>query len=194
MKWISNLVLGCGVALGLAVGGSASALETVPRVDLNAYLGHWYEVFRLPNDFQDNMKDGFGTCFNTTAEYSLLNGGRIRVVNTCHRANEDHKVISEKAQGKARIVDEETNAKLKVNFTGNPVLEKLGIGDGDYWILHLGPLNKDGLYSYSLVGEPKFKHLWLLSRTNRTEESVIEEAKAKAKELGFDISKIRFSR
>jgi apolipoprotein D and lipocalin family protein len=171
----------------------AMALETVKEVQIEQYLGEWFEVFRLPNEFQDNTNEGFGTCFNTTAEYGLLEDGRISVLNTCYRSD-NQKTISEVARGKARVVDPETNAKLKVNFTGNPILEALGIGDGDYWILDLGPVNNAGQYSHSLVGAPSMEYLWLLSRTSSTEQSVVDAALSKAKELGFDVSKVRFSR
>ena len=194
MKWISHTALVLAAFIGLSVGPKVMALPTVEHVELTSYLGLWYEVFRLPNDFQDDTKkEGFGACFNTTAEYGQMEDGRISVLNTCNRSN-GQKVIAEQATGKARVVDEETNAKLKVNFTGNPILERLGIGDGDYWILHLGQINDEGLYSYSLVGVPALDHLWFLSRIPSPDQATVSEALAKARTLGFDTSKVKFSR
>lgn len=174
--------------------GAAANLPTVSYVELESYLGSWNEVFRLPNSFQDNkLVGGYGACFNTTTVYSPLKDGRVDVVNTCYRSN-GSKVKVEVAQAKARAVKGSGNSKLKVNFTGIPLLEHLGIGDGDYWIIDLGPKNSQGLYSYALVGAPSFKFLWLLSRDSVTSEAVVNKALAKAERLGFDTSKVRFSR
>lgn len=125
----------------------------MPAVDLNSYIGLWMEVARIPNDFQDDIVNdgsGFSACRNVTAEYGIPADGRIGVVNSCQRVNEDGVEMREIANGKARAVLERSgNAKLKVNFTGNPDLERRGIGDGDYWIMELGPVGVDGLYTYA---------------------------------------------
>lgn len=174
---------------------AAAPLPTVAKVDLNSFLGQWYEILRLPNKFQDEIVDdgtGFSACFNTTAEYGIRTDGRISVKNTCYRSK-GSVVRVEVAEAKARATDE-TNSKLKVNFTGNPILERLGIGDGDYWILSLGPKNSDGKYSYVLVGEPSRKHLWVLSRIPNKEEEMIDKLLDKAERLGFDIDDVVYSR
>ncbi|NCN41154.1 hypothetical protein GW916_07875 [bacterium] len=173
--------------------GASLALPTVSKVNLSSYLGSWYEVFRLPNSFQDNtLLGGYGPCFNTTAKYSLLENGKIRVVNTCYRSN-GSKVMVEAAKANAKVVANSGNAKLKVNFTGIPLLEHLGIGDGDYWIIDLGPKNSKGQYSYALVGAPSYKFFWLLSRNAVVSQSIVNEAINKGRALGFDTSRIKFS-
>ncbi len=160
------------------------SLPTVTGVDLNSYVGLWFEVRRIENEFQDNEpKAGDGPCYNATAQYTFLSRGIIGVKNTCYRQSG-----AEVAIAKARVVKGSNNSKLKVNFTGVKVLEWLGIGSGDYWILALGPKNADNLYSWVLVGSPDLHYGWILSRTPELAESEMETALAVAESAGYEMS------
>ena len=100
---------------GLAIvlfgwGGTArsdSQLTVVDTVNLNRYLGKWYEIASYPSWFQKG-------CTGSTAEYSLLSDGKIQVINRCHKDSLDGPLKVSK--GKAEVVDITTNAKLKVWF------------------------------------------------------------------------------
>ena len=81
-----------------------AAIDT--RVDLDRYLGVWYEISRLPNRFQANCAS------NVTATYAPLSPTAIRVTNRCRRADGGEEV----ADGAARVQDTATNAKLEVRF------------------------------------------------------------------------------
>ena len=59
-----------------------------------------------------------------TAEYSLRPEGMIRVLNTCHKGSPEGCVRT--AEGKAKIIPDSGNAKLKVSFFGPFFF-------GDYW-------------------------------------------------------------
>ncbi|MCB1171067.1 MAG: lipocalin family protein [Leptospiraceae bacterium] len=147
------------MALALLVMGCSSldkkeSLETVSSVGLVKYLGTWKEIYRIPNSFQD----GDEPCFNTTATYRLRKDGKIVVRNECMRESG-----VDVATALAYVVEGSGNAQLKVNFTGIWLLRVLGIGDGNYWILGLGP-EKDGRYSWALVGEPGRQYGWILAR------------------------------
>ena len=52
-------------------------VQTVASVDLQKYVGKWYEVANIPHWFQ---KQCVG---NTTAEYALAANDLISVVNSC---------------------------------------------------------------------------------------------------------------
>ena len=52
-------------------------LVTVESVDLDRYMGTWYEIARLPNKFQ-KICEG-----EVTATYKLQKDGTILVVNRC---------------------------------------------------------------------------------------------------------------
>lgn len=165
-------------------------IPTLDSVELTAYLGLWYEVSRIENDFQDNEpKPGSGPCFNTTAEYTILPNEKIEVKNTCYRTTG-----KEVAKAKAKVVPGSNNAKLKVNFTGVPFFEWLGLGDADYWILGLGEKNSEGLYSWALVGSPSLKFGWILSRTTDLSAKDVESALQIAESLGYDRQLFKFFR
>ncbi len=182
MIYLKTMVTSLSMVFALNLHAEAGKIPTVDSADLPAYLGLWHEVRRIENDFQDKeSKKSPGVCFNTTAEYSLLPNDKIEVKNTCFRNDNSGEV----AVAKARVVEGSNNAKLKVNFTGNPVLEFLGIGDGDYWILALGPLNAQNLYSWVLVGSPDLNVGWILSRTPSLETSDLDTALDIADSLGY---------
>jgi len=87
------------------------ALEVVPKVDLERYLGKWYEIAHLPARFQEG-------CDHTTATYSLLKDGGISVLNECTKKGK-----YKKAKGKAKVVDKTTGAKLKVRTRRTTTLQ-----------------------------------------------------------------------
>jgi len=164
------LIVGCGG--GQSYRDTSIPLETEQTVDIERYLGTWYEIARLPNRFEKN-------CEGVTAEYSKRSDGKILVVNTCRKGNPDGPANS--AVGRAKIVDTQTNAKLKVSFFG-PFW-------GDYWILDL-----DEAYSVSLVGEPSGKYLWILSRTPSLSAEEVVLAIKKLKTFGYDTDALYFTK
>ena len=146
--------------------------ETVASVELDRYLGKWYEIARYPNSFERN-------CQGVTAEYSIRPDGNIGVLNTCRADTPDGKART--AEGRARIVEGSNNSKLRVKFA--PVW--VPFAEGDYWILHL-----EADYSAALVGDPSGKYLWILGREKALEPYVLAKIKDRADALGYDVSKL----
>lgn len=140
---------------------SNTPLQTVNSVDLNKYLGKWYEIYRLPNWFEDD------DCVTVTAEYGLRDDGGISVLNTCHKASK-----KEEARGIAKIVEGSSNSKLRVSFF-RPFY-------GDYWILDLA-----SDYSWVLIGEPAGKYFWILARDKKLSPELEESLLVKAEKLGY---------
>ncbi len=151
-----------------AVGQSKQEpLETVHSVDLNRYVGRWYEIARYPNRFQKKCVG------DTSATYAFLEGGKIQVINRCRK--NDGKL--EEAKGKAKVVDAKTNAKLKVTF--------FWPFSGDYWIVGLDPE-----YRWAVIGEPSRKYLWILSRTPSMSDADYEHALRIVRKSGYDDSRL----
>lgn len=132
-------------------------LITVNQVDLNKYTGLWYEIAKIPNLFQDHC------AYGTTAEYKLLDNGRIEVINKCYEKDGEADV----ADGVANVVDKKTNAKLEVSF-----FSIFGIRPfwGDYWVIGL-----DDNYKWAVVGTPNRKYGWILSRTPTLPEDTMQQ-------------------
>jgi apolipoprotein D and lipocalin family protein len=142
--------------------------QPVSSVDLKRYAGVWYEIAKIPNRFQKKCSQ------NTTAQYSLRTDGRIDVINRC--VTKKGRTIE--AIGIAKVVDTSTNSKLKVSF-----VRFLGIQLfwGDYWIIGL-----DSDYKYAIVGHPKRKYGWILSRNRKLKEKEWQEVHVILKEQGYD--------
>jgi len=146
----------------------APHLQTVPYVDVKRYMGVWYEIARYPNPFQKN-------CVGSKAHYSLMEDGTISVLNECNHKTLDGPIKS--AKGIARVVDHNSNAKLKVSFFW-PFY-------GDYWIIDLG---ED--YDYAVVGHPKRKYLWILSRTKDMDQTLYDQILKRLEQQYYDTKKL----
>ncbi len=140
-------------------------LEVVPHVDLKRYLGKWFEIAHLPFRFEEG-------CSDITATYALSEDGSIFVLNECKK---NGKV--KRAKGKAKVVDKNSGAKLKVTFFW-PFY-------GDYWIINLG-----NDYDYAVVGTPNRKYLWILSRTPQMDDKLFSQLTELAKSKGFDVTNL----
>lgn len=151
----------------------AQELSVVDSVDLQRYVGRWYEIARLPNRFQEECTG------NVTATYVVLENGEIKVVNRCQKADGD----SSEAEGIARRASpEEPNSKLKVRFAPS-FLSFLPFVWGNYWIIELAPD-----YSYAVIGEPNREYLWVLARTPKMEKQTLQEILERAKKQGFNLT------
>jgi len=143
-------------------------LQVVSHVDLNRYLGTWYEIARFPHRFQEG-------CVASRAIYTLLEEGKIGVLNQCYKGGLNGELSS--AKGKAWVVDKGTNAKLKVSFFW-PFA-------GDYWIIDLGEN-----YEYAVVGHPSRTYLWILSRTPEMDEALYNRLLDKLQKQNYDTNKL----
>jgi apolipoprotein D and lipocalin family protein len=130
-------------------------------------VGKWYEIARYPNRFQRKCAG------DVTANYTLRADGKINILNSCRE--QDGRTGS--AKGTATVVDKQSNAKLKVSFFW-PFY-------GNYWILDLA-----SDYSYAIIGEPKRKYLWILSRTPQIPDSLYGQLSERIREAGYDPAKL----
>jgi apolipoprotein D and lipocalin family protein len=144
-------------------------LETVKHVNLEKYMGTWYEIALLPNRFEKKCIEG------AIAHYSLMENGTVKVVNQCKTI----KGLST-ATGVAWVVDKTTQAKLKVSFV--PLAKYFHWFGGDYWILYL-----DSEYQNVVVGSPDRKYLWFLSKTPSISEDTYNKLVKVAEDQGFSI-------
>ena len=145
---------------------------TVATVDLQRYLGSWYEIARLP------MRHEPEDYTDITATYSLSPEGTVEVRNRAR----DGKCQAQESVGEATVVEGSGNAKLEVSFMPDG-LKWIPFTRGDYWILRLDPE-----YRTALVGSPDRKYLWLLAREPAPAAQVQQEFLDTAREQGFDLA------
>lgn len=162
---ITCLLLGCGCT------AQTSAPETVKYVDLDRYLGTWYEIALYPNRFQKG-------CVCSSAEYILNSNGTIRVINRCQKGHPDGSAKSIK--GKAFVVPNSGNAKLKVQF--------FWPFRAPYWIVAL-----DEDYQWAVVSGPSRKYLWILARERQIDSTTLKTILLQLTDKGFDTNKLSFS-
>ena len=155
----------------VAAGEKPGPLSTVTQVDLDRYLGKWYEIASYSAWFQKG-------CTGSTAEYTLLPDGRIRVINRCFK-NSLAGPLKE-STGKAEIVDPNTKARLKICF--------FWPFKGDYWIIDL-----DADYQWAVVGVPSRKYLWILSRTPTLDDAVYQGILNRLVSQSYDPSGLRLT-
>ena len=145
-----------------------SPLQTVSSVDLNRYMGDWYEIARTPNRYESDCAS------DASAHYQLMPDGRVSIKNEC-RTNGGK---THTAQGKGTVADQDSKAKLKVSL--------FWPFSGDYWIIDL---DKD--YRYAVVGEPERKNLWVLSRTPNLDQRTYAEILKHIQAQGYEISRVQ---
>ena len=128
-------------SLALAAGClSVSKVDNAPvaALDLNRYLGEWYEIARFDHSFERGVEQA-------KANYTQNADGTIKVVNSGIKNGKPKTAV-----GKGKTTD--TPGLLRVSFFG-PFY-------ADYRVMLI-----DKEYSYALVGSGSADYLWILSRT-----------------------------
>jgi apolipoprotein D and lipocalin family protein len=158
------------LTLAFTASACATDVKTVEAVDLQRYLGRWHEIAAIPQFFQRKcVRD-------TTAEYSALESGDIRVDNTCTRDDGNR----EKVEGRARRSEPNVTAKLEVSFLKLFGEYRFWAG-GDYWIIELDPN-----YQWVVVGHPSRRYGWVLARKQSLPVTNIAEIIGRIKAQGYD--------
>lgn len=160
--WLTGAML-----LWQATAG-AQPLQTVTEVDLQRYLGKWYEIASIPQYFQRQCVG------DTTADYAQA-GAEIAVTNSCRMENGERSV----AHGQARVVDAASRAKLEVTFV--KLFGWLYLLGGDYWVIDLAPD-----YRYAVVCHPDRDYAWILSRQPALPMADLIAIEQRLRENGYD--------
>ena len=138
----------------------------VKNFDINKYLGIWYEIARIDNRFERNLK-------NVKAEYILLQNNKIKIINSGYDTkNEKNRTIT----GYGYIKNKNL-AQLKISFF-RPFYS-------DYNIIIL-----DKNYNYVVVSGDSYDYLWILSRKDTINTKLYNQLLSQISNMGFDINKI----
>lgn len=144
---------------------------TVEQVDVERYLGTWYEVGSVKQFFSVGL-------VNTTADYSLRDDGLIRVENRGRYFapfGPESRIV-----GSAAPVDE-TNARLNVSFVGTAT----PTAPGNYWIVDL-----DEDYRWAIVSDPTGQSGFLLSRERTVSDELYAELVQRARDAGVNTANL----
>lgn len=135
--------------------------DTVKELDLDSYLGDWYEIARFDHSFERGLT-------RAKANYTLKDDGTVRVLNTGYK---DGKY--DEAEAKAYRPDDKYPGALRVSF--------FLFFYSDYWVLDL-----DENYTFALVGSKSDKYLWILSRTPEMVPADLKRLLNRAESLGYN--------
>jgi len=161
---VGAVALVVGLSSCVSIPKGATAIQPFEK---ERYLGKWYEICRLDFKFEKNLN-------NVTANYSLKEDGSIRVDN---RGFNYLKKEWKESIGKAKFVESADKARLKVSFFG-PFY-------AGYNVIAL-----DKNYKYAMVAGNDLQYLWLLSRETSIPPAIINQYLKQAQSLGYDISKL----
>jgi apolipoprotein D and lipocalin family protein len=145
-------------------GGPAVATN----FDLQRFQGHWYEIARVPRDYDADCRD-------TVADYHLTAGQELEMRHTCLSATSG--TGTQNFQALASVDDAAVPAKLTL---------QIGTYAASYWVLDVG---QD--YEYAVIGHPSRTMLWILSRTPNLDASRYANALSLATTRGFDVSQLK---
>lgn len=146
------------------------ALAPVPSLDVQRYVGTWYQLASVPQPFNlDCARD-------TTATYGLLDPSNVSVANSCTTWAGGANGI----RGNARVNDPVTNAQLHVSFPDVP-FQSAADGPTNYVVTYIADD-----YSWALVGDPARLSGFVLSRTPAVDDAGWQQIRQVAESRGYN--------
>lgn len=161
----------CSIVLGACAPPPPPATTAVDSVDLQRYLGTWYELGSVKQFFSVGLVD-------TRAEYSLRPDGSVRVENSGRYFTSEGP--ESRIVGTAVPVDD-TNARLNVSFTGTASATP----PGNYWIVGLDPD-----YRWAIVSDPTGLSGFILSRERTVSDALYDELVERAAAAGVQTANL----
>ena len=176
---LTRLFSVCVLTTALAAGAAAqeAPVQTIASLDVNRYVGTWYEIAKYPNRFQKQCAS------HTRAQYLTNADGSLQVINRC--VTSEGKTLE--ALGQAHQVGGASSPKLQVRFA--PAwLSWLPWVWGDYWVIDLDPS-----YQLAAVSDAQREYLWVLSRHKQVDPTTYQALMTRLAKQGFDIQKLELS-
>jgi len=148
-------------SLALAAPGP----EPRRAIEIDRFMGRWYEIVRTPNDRQRN-------CHGAYQVWTRAPKDAFQIDQVCHAGSrqgpERHVATA------ARIVDPSTNAKFEASFFG-------GLIRRQYWVIDHGDD-----YGWMIASTADGKFVALLARAPGLPNAKLAALKARMRALGFD--------
>ncbi|MGW0037368.1 lipocalin family protein [Gordonia sp. NPDC003376] len=169
-RFVLGLFTAVLAAAGFAVSAApahAGPLTPVPQLDVERYVGTWYQLAANPAPYNlDCVRD-------TTAKYTLLGERDVRVENSCTTITGQRRGIV----GNARV---NGVASLHVSFPGVPTQESLD-GPSNYLVTYLADD-----YSWALVGDPSRVSGFVLSRSPAVDKAAWQKIRRVVEASGYN--------
>lgn len=150
----------------LYLGRYSPKISANNEFKIDKYLGKWYEIKRYNHKFEKGLK-------NVQAEYSFIEPGKVKVLNTG---------INNLGEKK------EFHAIAKVHNAPNffrVYPESFSLVSGRYNVAWI-----DDNYQYAIVTSGSYNYLWFLSRKKEIPNDIYQEMISFVEKLGYDTSKL----
>lgn len=174
MKKRSKIGLVSILTIGLITMLTAADTQTeqtlVDYVDLEKFMGDWYVIANIPTPFEKGA-------VNAIENYKWNEEKQIVEVTFDYRKGSPDGKPKHMTQ-KGFIYNKETNAEWRVQ---------------PLWPLKLGYLIIDLAddYSYTVIGVPSRKYLWIMARESSLSDSVYQAILGKVEKQGYALDKIQ---
>lgn len=168
---IRRLLIPLVAAFFMTAPAASHAEPQVVRVTPDHYSGTWLEIGRRPMWLTDGCVAGYTTYRpGKVAE-------RVLVEDGCRVGTPEGELKTVNGIGTIKDI-QSTRAKLRVRY---PFLITM-----DYWVLYKSPDK-----SWFISADAEMKNLWIYAR-KAPSARLLAKMKAKAAELGYDVSKLEF--
>lgn len=161
----------CRAAALLMLGGcqgAAAPLATVPRVDLERFMGNWYVIACIPTFIEKGAH-------NPVESYRLDTDGTIATTFTFRAGSFDGE--QKRYTPRGTVIDRRSNAVWGMQFVW-PI-------KADYRIIYL-----DESYSQTVIGRERRDYVWIMARTPQMADADYRRLVALAGEQGYDTKQI----
>lgn len=145
--------------------------QTVPYVDIPRYMGTWYVLAGRFTPFERDVHHAIES-YNWNSEREI-----IEIDFSYYRGSLDGEKIE--LPQYARIYNQKTNAHWKVS--------PIGLIQFDFLVLTLA-----SDYSWTAIGTPDQKYLWIMSRKTRHSQEEIQEMIDKVSSTGYPVNELVF--
>ena len=156
------------MSLSATAAHAAIFPSVVKTLDLNGYVGKWYQVASTNPFFQKN-------CVCTTATYTLQSDGNVNVVNSCREGS---------VNGKVKLVEGVAYPTSKVGKL-NVVFGGIKLPFSNYWVIEVADD-----YSYAVVSSPLRTPIWVLSRTPSLPSDTLAGIYGRLDAAGFPVGSL----
>ncbi len=144
-------------------------MKTVNYVNLKKYMGDWYVIANIPTFIEKNAT-------NAIESYQLNQNGVIETTFSFYKSTPDGEKKVYRPKG--FVYNKKTNAEWRMQFLWPFKLPFLII-----------VLDDD--YSYTAIGHPSKKYVWIMSRDFQMDDAQYKKILDSLSEIGYDTTLIQ---
>lgn len=158
------------LALSLMIPGVAWS-QTEPRraIDLDRFMGRWYEILRTPNNHQRD-------CWAASQVWSRRDDGRFSIRQVCHQGSRTGRVRT--FDTAARVLNAPENTKFEASFFGGLIRQR-------YWVI-----DRADDYSWMIASTADGQFPALLSRRPTLSAAETETLRNRMRALGLPTAQL----